>query len=97
MTTLFNADFFEAVRDAVREFNGEVGTYSAALQELRDAACELENKRDNLATELQSVLEKLDEARAAVQNAIDELPCEIAEPDCEDVSEVEIDFDAITN
>ena len=98
MPTLFNPEYFASIKDSVSEFNSEVGTYNNAVQELRDAACELESKRENLATELQSVLDTLDEMRGNVQSALDELPSEIAEPgDCDEVSELEIDFDAITN
>lgn len=98
MPTLFNPEYFADLKAAVSEFNSETAIYNDAVQSLRDAASELEGRRETLATELQSVLDTLEEARSNVQSALDELPSEIAEPgDCDDVDQIEIDFDAITN
>ena len=98
MPTLFNPEYFADLKAAVSDFNSETAIYNDAVQSLRDAAAELEGRRETLATELQCVLDTLEEARSNVQSALDELPSEISEPgDCDDVDQIEIDFDAITN
>ena len=96
MTNLINAAFFIDARNAMAEFNSGVDTYNNALDALREAATDLESAKESLETELQCARDALEAALATIKTAQDNLPDEISEPgDCDDQSEIEIDFDAI--